>query len=535
MTSQTKSSEDTILSDIAKATGGIAAILLGIKVLGFVEKVILARYFGTGYQAEAYFLAFGLMITFWDILRGLMDPSYLPTLLEYRAQCGETQSWEFTSTVLNLMTMIFALLTGIGLIFTPQFIRIITENLSEQTFMTTVGLTRLMLTGAGFFALAIITGLTLNSYKRFVLAVMDDVVFKISGLLGLIILGRYIGSYGLAWGIALGSWIAPFLHLIGLRKYFPSYRFRIDMTSAPFRKMMRLIRPLILGTVCIEGRRVIDNRFASRFAGGVSALAYGYKLIEFAYVFIAEPLAVVVLPYFSELAIRKEHDTLADTLFTSVRTVILLFTPMGVCLYMLRYPVVQMLFERGAFDTVSTQLTVTALAYYAFGIVSFATEVLLIRAYFSMSDTLTPAIMEALTLAAHLGLIFALRGTLAHGAIALAFTVSKTLKVLILYGFLKQRLGTIHLSENLIFVGKLLIAAGAMISSMWGYQYWFAGQFPGNFFIMRAVVIITSGGLGAGIFFAIAFWLKIQEVRIVFHAIWTYASQKIFKSLNGRS
>ena len=92
MTGQIGQAEETVLSKIAKATGGIAAILLGIKVLGFVEKVILARYFGTDYHAEAYFLAFGLMITFWDILRGLMAPSFLPTLIEHRSQCGDARS-----------------------------------------------------------------------------------------------------------------------------------------------------------------------------------------------------------------------------------------------------------------------------------------------------------------------------------------------------------------------------------------------------------------------------------------------------------
>ena len=69
-----------------------------------------------------------------------------------------------------------------------------------------------------------------------------------------------------------------------------------------------LILPLIIGTLCIESRRIIDNLFASKLRiGSVSALAFGYKLIEFAYVAIAEPLAVVILPYFSDLAVQKDH------------------------------------------------------------------------------------------------------------------------------------------------------------------------------------------------------------------------------------
>jgi putative peptidoglycan lipid II flippase len=407
---------------------------------------------------------------------------------------------------------------------------LVTENLAEDTFIVTVGLTRLMLTGVGFFALAIITGLTLNSYKRFLLAVMDDVVFKVAGLVGLVVLGRYIGIYGLAWGIALGSWVAPFLHLIGLRKHLGHYRFRADMRSAPFRKMMRLIRPLIVGTVCIEGRRLIDNRFASNYSGSVSALAYGYKLIEFAYVFLAEPLAVVILPYFSELGVNKEHHTLGNTLFTSLRTVILMFTPMGVCLFMLRYPVVRLLFERGEFDDASTQLTVVALAYYAFGIVSFAVELLLVRTFFSLSDTLTPAILEVLTLSMHVGFIVWFQGSLQHGAIALAFTLSKTLKAAILYVLLKRRLGILQFSENMRFFGKILLAASLMIGSMWGYQAWFAARFTIDSLVPQAAMIVTGGAIGTGIYLAVAFWLRVEELQLLWQALTTYLHSKMRRS-----
>jgi hypothetical protein len=100
VTSRTKLSEGTVLSNIAKATGGIAAILLGIGVPGFVEKVIPARYFGTGYQAEAYFLVFGLMITFWDILRGLMVPLTCPHCLNIAHSAAKCKAGNFPAPCL---------------------------------------------------------------------------------------------------------------------------------------------------------------------------------------------------------------------------------------------------------------------------------------------------------------------------------------------------------------------------------------------------------------------------------------------------
>ncbi len=570
--------QESIFKKIAKSTGAITLILVGIKILGFIEKLVLAYYFGAGYQVDAYFVGFSLMIVFWDFSRGLMAPSYLPTLIEYRLKAGEEKSWEFTSSVFNLMAVVFAGLIGIGLILSPQLIYLAApgfisqisftqeeyqeffvqfphaDNILEthivkdtrkvyldvgkiseeqkkllgeeaykaleksalKRFTLAVGLTRLMLTGAAFFAIAILTGLTLNSYKRFLLAVADDIVFKVSGFLGLIVLVRYVGIYGLAWGIALGSWVAPFIHLIGLRKYLPFYKREINVKLEPMQKMFRLMAPLVVGITCTESRRIIDNWFASTLRiGSVSALAFGYKLIEFAYIAIAEPLAVVVLPYFSDLAIQKDHAKLSETLMTTLRTVALIYTPLAVCLFVLRYPVVQLLFERGEFDAASTQLTVTALTFYSLGLVSFAVDVILLRFYFSMSDTLTPAVMELITIVLHTGIIFLFSGSLEHGSIALAFTLSKTTKVLVLFVLLKKKLEDIQTSRNLKFLGKLVIVVGVMIAIMSGYKGMFISLFDLSAFIPQALFIGSAGSLGILTFLITTTVLNVQEVHLI--------------------
>lgn len=117
--------EKSLFTKIAKATGGITLILTGIKVLGFIEKQVLAYYFGTGYQVDAYFVGFSLMIVFWEFLRGLMAPSYLPTLMEFRSNVGEAKSWEFTSSVLNVMSLVFLVMIGAALIFTSQLVALV--------------------------------------------------------------------------------------------------------------------------------------------------------------------------------------------------------------------------------------------------------------------------------------------------------------------------------------------------------------------------------------------------------------------------
>ena len=168
---------------------------------------------------------------------------------------------------------------------------------------------------------------------------------------------------------------------------------------------------------------------------------------------------------------------------------------------MLRYPLVRLLFERGEFDALSTQLTVTALGYYAVGIVSFAVEPILLRSYFSMSDTITPAIMEVVTIALHVAVIYIFLGSLNLGSIALAFTLSKIVKVLVLYALLKQKIGDIQLSHNLRFLGKISIATMLMMMAMTGFQLWFSSYVDQQAFLPQVLLIGTGGGIGVLTFF----------------------------------
>lgn len=532
-----------IFAKIAKITGGLTVILVGIKVIGFVEKLVLADYFGTKYQMDAYMVVLSLMLAFWGFCQELMSPTYLPTLMAYRDEAGEEQSWEFTSSVLNLMGLILLALILGSLLFTPQLITLLApgflkeqvtipagfsyatvafDSLGGKRFVLAIGLTRLMLTGAGFFAIAIVTGLTLNSYKRFYLAIADDVVFKVSEFLGLIILARYIGIYGMAWGVAMGSWVAPVIHLIGMRKQLPFYRLIINFKLKPLKRMGQLMLPLLVGTICIQSRPLIDNWFASGIGiGKVAAIGFAYKLIDFAYTAVAKPLAVVVLPYFSDLAQQDDHEKLTETVITTLRTVVLIFTPLMICLFVLRYPVIRLLFERGKFDADSTQLTATALTFYALGLVSFAVDVILLRVYYSLSDTTTPAIMEAATIGLHIGIIWLFIGSLGHGSIALAFTLSKTLKVIILFALLERKL-PIQIAQNIKFLGKIALAAGGTFCLLTLYHQWLASFLSASSVIHGAFLVGSGGGLGILAFFLLALALKIDEVHVIIQSARKY-------------
>jgi len=105
---------------------------------------------------------------------------------------------------------------------------------------------------------------------------------------------------------------------------------------------------------------------------------------------------------------------------------------------------------------------------------------------------------------------------------ALAFTLSKTVKVLGMYGLLTKKIVDLQFSHNLRFLGKMVVAVGTMIIVMSGYQGWFTSQFELSSFFTKALLIGSCGSIGVLTFFIATIIFRVQEVHLVLQATWKY-------------
>lgn len=512
----------TVFGKAFKAASAVMLILLVIKVFGFVEKQVLAYFFGTSFQIDAYFITFGILIAFWDCIRDLVGPSFLPVLVETRGKSTEAEGWKLISILLNFLAILLFGLSLLCILFAPSLVHLIAPGFKGEQLRVAINLTRIMFVGAAFFGIEILTFQVLNSYHRFILAVLGDFSFKVLGLLGLISLYHSFGIYGLGIGILVGSLVAPLIHFLGLWKKKHFYQATLDISFAPFRQMVIRMLPLVAGIIFTQGRRIVDSAFASTLAvGSVSALTFSYRLIDFPFVAIAEPLAVVLFPFFSDLAVKhgKEgqnvESELVETLLTAVKTILLIFIPLSIGLFMLRIPIIQLLFERGHFDAASTQITVLPLTYYALGMTAYALEALLLRFYYSLSDTRTPTVLEGITFALHVILIYLLIGPLQHGGIALAFTLSRTTKVLFLYLLLKKKVADLQVYNLLQFLARLGLAGLTMSVSIYFYHDWVKALLDLSHIAGRGILVGSAGIVGLTTFVVAVLLLKVREVGIL--------------------
>ena len=508
---------------ILKGATIISLFMLLGRGLGFIQKLIVAHYYGTGMEADAYTLAFSsIVFTFCAIPEKVLAP-FLPLFAERRDREGEAQAWSFASSVGTILMFVMAGVVLAGIAAAPYLVRVASSFKSPEAFQLATLLVRAMLPMAFFMSLFYLTALVLNAYKRFARPALGETLNRVVIILTIILLYRTMGISGLAVGVVLGAAAALSLQILGLRQYRSHVRLHVDWQDPHLRQLAFLIPPVVAAIFIAVLRTVLDYRFASGMGQGyASSLSYAKGLTDAMVLIVPNAVGVVIYPFFSDMSAERDKVKLMDTLIGAIRVLALVFVPISVILMVLRVPVVQLAFQRGRFEEASVALTAGPVLYYALGLTSFAAEIILMRLYFSMKDTLTPTLVGIAGVVVHVGVVLSLRSAMHHRAMALAATISKTAKVAALYFLLKPKLGDLRLRANAIFVLKTLAAAGAMALVVYGTYAVSRMVLPvpasgGKLLRMAYLATQLGASSAAGIVvFALAtLALKIDEARLI--------------------
>jgi putative peptidoglycan lipid II flippase len=276
----------------------------------------------------------------------------------------------------------------------------------------------------------------------------------------------------------------------------------------------RLAAPLLAGLFfSLFIGPLVENAFATTVGvGGVSALAYARKIVETLAAILPFTLGLVLLPYSSEMAAGQDQRELSRTLIGALRVLTLLYLPLTVGLVVLREPFVQLLFERGAFTAVSTQLTAGTLFFYAFALLPFALEVIVVQFHFARQDTLTPVIADLVTFALNVALIPPFMAAFGLGGIALAAAIAKAVKVLALLVLFGRKVPTFRLAHLGPFAAQMALASLATAGALVGLQS-LVGSLGVKSLAALGALLVSAAVAGGVVFLGAAYLLRVEEIR----------------------
>jgi murein biosynthesis integral membrane protein MurJ len=497
---------------IVQATTVVTAIALVVKGLGFVEKILLAYFFGTGIEVDAYLVAYTIPFSAYIVLRDVVEPAFLPTFLG-TLRASSRDGWRLFSIVATVLLLFLGAVTAVGMLAAAPLVSLTAPGFGGLQRTLAVHLTRLVMPALLFLGLSALTTAALHAQKRFALPALSLASFRAGPLALFLIIG---GVQGLALGVILGAVGKLAIESLGLGRHLRRVRFALDLGFSPVRTVGRLAAPLLAAlALSLFVGPLVENAFASRVGvGGVSALAYSRKIAETLTTIVPYALGLVLLPFSAEMAARHDELALSRTLTAAVRGLTLLFLPVTLGLIILRAPFVRLLFERGAFTAASTQLTAGPLLFYALALLPFALEVIVVQFYFARQDTLTPVLADVVAFFLNVVLIPLLMTVFGLGGIALAAALAKACKVLALLVIFGRRVPAFRLAPFLSFAGQMTLASLAAVAVLLSIQVALGDHFSeGQGLVGQSLYLLGAGLLAGGAFVLAAYLLKVEEIR----------------------
>jgi putative peptidoglycan lipid II flippase len=245
------------------------------------------------------------------------------------------------------------------------------------------------------------------------------------------------------------------------------------------------------------------------------ALNTAWTLMFFALGVVAQSVGTAVFPTLAALAAAGDFDGFRARLAVAMRGVLFLALPSTIGLIALGEPVIRALFERGAWTGESTSATAWALGFFALGIAGHSLLEVLSRAFYALSDTLTPVLVGVAALLANIALsmifvrLIGDPASLARGpfaGLALANALTTLAEGAALWWLMRRRVGGIEDARTLTSAARALIAALAMGIVIWAIR--------GALTTAPAIVqVILAGGVGAACYFALAGLFGVEEAR----------------------
>lgn len=500
---------------LLQATGIVMFFFVLSRALGLAREILIASRFGTSADYDAYLAAFRIPdMLFTLVAGGALASAFIPPFSALLAANDVPASWRLATQVINLVFVITAALSALAAVFAePLVAATVGVGFAPPQQQLTVSLMRLMLLTPAIFGVSGILMGILNAHHEFMLPAAAPALYNLGIIGGALVLAPRLGVYGLAIGVVAGALLHLLVQLPWLRRARVEYTPSLGLRDAGVRHVVQLVLPRTMGIAAVQVNFLINTILASTLPEGrLAALNYAWLLILLPIGVIAQSIGTVLFPTFSRLFAVHDRDGLRRAFVTGFRVTLFLTVPATVGLFVLREPVVALLFQRDAFDARSTLETATALQFFALGLFAHAGLETLTRAFYAMHNTATPVRVGIASVLLNIVLSLLLVQSLAQGGLALANSVATTLEMLLLLWLLRVRLRGIQ--GHTLAASAVKMAVGAAVMGL-TLVVWLNATANQNLWL----VTLGAIAFGGAVYLVVMFVLRSDEISLALQMV----------------
>lgn len=411
-----------------------------VKVLGFLRTVLIAKEFGSNEVTDVYYLAVSFVIILTSFIGGALNQATIPLIVEIETKQGSRAKFNYISSIINVFAIISICIIIILYFLAPQVVNIMTwgnftmEQRELATQLIQIGLPAILI----YNVTGIFRGL-LQSEKSFFETAIIDIPFNIVYLLYLMFLSKTFGVVGLMVAHLFAVFSQYLLQKYSLKKINYRHQYIIEFQNDNLSNTLKLIGPIFLSIAVNDINLIIDKTLASSLdSGAISTLEYGNKINVLVLQLFVTALAVVIFPYITEHYHAKRYTILTKTIEKGIYLVLITVIPLSVFVIFFSESIIQLLFERGAFDATATTMTSQAMIFYILGLVPSSIKTILMKLFYATKDSKTPFYNSVIGCILNIIFNIILIRFLSFSGLALATSISSLLTMIFLFIILRK-------------------------------------------------------------------------------------------------
>lgn len=511
-----------------KIAGIVGIIILVSKTFGLLRDLVIAHVYGTSMTADAYNFAYLLTGNILVLIGGLGGPFHSATItILTRIKDNAKQSGSFLIKIFAVTFVILALVTVVVVYFKEQIIHFIIpaaglgesyrEKLWQLTSQQLVIMSPLIIISG---LLGILCGVA-NVYGGYFWPSFGPAMPS----LAIIILVLYYNNpeYGIA--LAFGTLIGAVFELLVQVPYvlkaalYDNLKFKIVQRQKAFSDFGSFLGPALLSTTIGQFTVYIDGFFCSGLEeGSWTATVFANRLIQLPLGVLVTSFLVPFFPRFSELA-HTNIENLKQTSLTVIRTLWFLTLPTMAYLFLFAKPIVEVIFQRGAFDERSTILVSSILIALLLSMFAYVARDTLTRVFYSLGNSTTPLVVAAFAIILKVALNNILVEKYQAPGIAFATSLVTLFNFLLLWFLLRKQIGCLGIGKHIRPIIKMVVATFVMYLVGLLFISLFPLHITNYDFVSKFILLFTSFAVCFLIYFGLSLTIRIEEAEKILREI----------------
>ena len=511
----------SLYKKISLATLIITASIFLSRVIGLVREMVISHAAGITGAVDAYQISFVLPeILNHVVASGFLSITFIPIFSRYLADDNEAEGWRVFNIILTGLGSLLLVLIAMAVYLAPALVTVFAPGLNDPVLkVQAVRMTRIILPAQFFFFASGLFMAVQFAKERFARPALAPLIYNVGIIAGGVLLSPYLGMYGFSWGALTGAFLSFLVQYAGARRVGMRLQMNWHVRHPDFQAYIYLTLPLMLGATMMFSTEIFFRFFGSYLPlGGIAGINYALRIMMILVGFFGQAVGVASFPFMARLAAENKIDEMNRLLNNTMRYLALVI-PFSVLVMVLRREVVAILFQRGQFDSVATDLTAGILMFLMAGAFAFTAQTIVARAFYARQNTLLPAVFGTIAVAISIPLYIIGMQVMGAKGIALAISISVTLQVMLLFAIWNRQNHNKGSGSVYTFLLKTVLLSIPIGLGMDWIRRYLAAWIDTSTFSGCLLILSIIGCLFIAVLVIGALMLRIKEVSELFERI----------------